>query len=173
MSPPTGFITGFFLPSSKYTCALKTAEPRLNFALCCGSLSQPAHVPVYDAATLDQTLDAVTAAFLLEKVKVLSDGKSVRLPIAFSWYAKDFAAPSSKSGRATAADCVRYVARYTRDAATREKLLALAPAPNVRFHPFSFRCRTLALLSEEELALMPVEAAGGTPRAAQSSCRPS
>ena len=59
MTNPTSYIAGVFLPSSRYACALTSPEPRLNFALNCGSLSLPAHVPVYEVLTLDATLEEV------------------------------------------------------------------------------------------------------------------
>jgi hypothetical protein len=53
------------------------------------------------------------------------------------------------------ADCVRFAALYMDDAARRKELLALADSDklHVRFAPFSFRCRTLALLEDADLGL--------------------
>ena len=77
LTNPTSYIAGVFLPTSRYACALTHPEPRINFALNCGSLSLPAHVPVYEVPTLDETLEEVSRQFLAERVHILGDAKTI------------------------------------------------------------------------------------------------
>lgn len=158
MSRPNVFLSKLALPSSSYSwggacCALAVREPRLNFALNCGSLSNPPSVPVYRPEALDAMLDAVASQYLSERVHLLGGGdRAISLPMPFQWFAKDFGAAGRE--RATPAECARYAARYIEDAGTRERLLAAAEsgAP-VRFRPFNFRCRPLGLLADDELLI--------------------
>ena len=169
MSAPASLIGGLIIPTSRYACALTHAEPRLNFNLNCGSLGALPHVPLYTAERIDGQLDAISRRFLSERVALAADGRTVTLPAVLQLFARDF---GHKGAKATPAEYVRHAAAHLDDEALRARLLTLigdpapaaaaaaaasssasASAPSVKFAPFEFRCRTLALISDEELGL--------------------
>lgn len=162
MSTPSSLIGGLIIPQSRYSCALTTAEPRLNFALNCGSLSSPPCVPVYTPERLDAQLEAVTRSILTENVSVGADGK-LYLPIVLQLFSRDFGV---KGAKASAAELARYVAARVDDESLARKIWSVLQAtgagtgawgagPSIRYGVFEFRCRTLAVLSDAELGLQP------------------
>jgi len=162
MSTPSSLIGGLIIPQSRYSCALTTAEPRLNFALNCGSLSSPPCVPVYTPERLDAQLEAVTRSILTENVSVGADGK-LYLPIVLQLFSRDFGV---KGAKASAAELARYVAARVDDESLARRIWSVLQAtgagtgawgagPSIRYGVFEFRCRTLAVLSDAELGLQP------------------
>ena len=71
----------------------KFNDPRVHFAVNCGSTScPPLRKGAYDAKALDEELDARTKAFTLSDagVEKSADGKKVRVSKIFKWYDEDF-----------------------------------------------------------------------------------
>jgi len=70
--------------------ALKKADPRIHFALVCGSNSCPP-IEVYEEGEIDEQLDLVSAAFVnSEEVTIEKDEKTLRISRIFKWYKGDF-----------------------------------------------------------------------------------
>jgi len=88
MASPSAFLSRFILPSSTYNIALTNADFRINFALNCGSISNPKHIFVYCPEDLDDQLNAASRMFL-QKVSVNSRGV-VELPKVCQWFRSDF-----------------------------------------------------------------------------------
>ena len=88
MASPSAFLSRFILPSSTYNIALTNADFRINFALNCGSLSNPKHIFVYCPEDLDDQLNAASRMFL-QKASVNSRG-FVELPKVCQWFRSDF-----------------------------------------------------------------------------------
>ena len=139
------------IPKTRYSNALTTVDWRLNFALNCGSISNPPAVLVYRAHTLHEQLDAAARYFLTSKVQLLpakGGGTTLVLPRVMSWFRRDF-------GRGTTADCVRAAARYLPERPRAVLELALASSDGgvgsvmVRFAPFEFRCAALRRLDDD------------------------
>jgi len=162
-SPPTStqLISKLVLPKSEYAFALRDGDYRLNFALNCGSFSNPPSVPIYRAETIDQQLDRACEQFLRGCVEISPKGKTavmMLLPKICQWYSNDFG---------TQLDCARVIMPYL----TREMQAALwevvgAPGPasperlvkmmdegwmltegalTVKYLPYDFRCRPLSV----------------------------
>jgi hypothetical protein len=69
---------------------LETADPRIHFALVCGSNSCPP-IEVYEEAEIDQQLDLVSEAFInSEEVAIDRDHKELKISRIFKWYREDF-----------------------------------------------------------------------------------
>jgi len=64
-------------------------DPRIHFALNCGARSCPPIRP-YAPATLDEDLEAATAAYLAAETEVAADGRAVVLPRLMRLYRRDF-----------------------------------------------------------------------------------
>ncbi len=64
-------------------------DPRIHFALNCGARSCPPIRP-YAPATLDEDLEAATAAYLAAESEVAADGRAVVLPQLMRLYRRDF-----------------------------------------------------------------------------------
>lgn len=99
MSSPSHFISKFVLPKTEYNIALTKADFRLNFALNCGSVSNPSTVPIYTVENLNEQLNLSTALYLATSVSVENFGKKgvvVTLPRICQWYESDFGKQNSK-----------------------------------------------------------------------------
>ena len=93
LSFPTQFLSRFVLPKSTYDFALKKADFRINFALNCGSMSNPKCVPIFRAPLLNQQLDAVSRLYLSSATKLKKRGArdvDVFLPRICLWFSNDF-----------------------------------------------------------------------------------
>jgi hypothetical protein len=156
MNRPTIMLSKLAIPNSRYPCALTSVrEPRLNFAINCGSLGNPPAVPVYRPEVLDAMLDATASRFVSARVSLTADDKAVLVPMVCQWFAKDFSASGRE--KPTTAEVIRFVARFHSDQPTKERLLAAASSSAIIKHlPYSYRCRPLGLLSDDEaLGLTP------------------
>jgi hypothetical protein len=80
-----------FDPSDpRLACCPSKVDPRIHAALVCASESCPA-VRFYDAAELDEQLDAAARAYVNGEVKVDHAARKLVVPITFRYYADDFA----------------------------------------------------------------------------------
>ena len=147
MNYPSNFVSKFVLPKSQYRFALTQSDFRINFALNCGSLSNPGAVPMYRGEKLEQQLDASCRNYLNPVVSVVvKRGQTIlTLPRICQWFADDFGsctelilhvkkylkAPESKAIEATWS---RQDERFT-------------DLP-VKYLPYSFECRHLTLLDD-------------------------
>lgn len=75
-------------PRMKYCVPL---DPRIHFALVCGSKSCPP-VKIYSEKNLERGLDAAAKLFINdeENVKISKNNKKVELSMIFNWYQNDF-----------------------------------------------------------------------------------
>lgn len=98
MSYPSQFMSKYILPKSRYSFAMKLSDFRINFALNCGSLSNPSSIPIYNSHNLDDMLNCATRLYLKDTVQVSIQKKKsasgvlvfVTLPKICQWYARDF-----------------------------------------------------------------------------------
>jgi len=69
---------------------IEDVDPRIHFALVCGSNSCPP-IDVYEAREIDEQLDLVAGAFInSEEVTVEQEDNKLRLSRIFKWYEADF-----------------------------------------------------------------------------------
>jgi hypothetical protein len=159
MNFPAQFLSKYVLPTSRYSFAMNISDPRVNFALNCGSLSNPPSVPIYHVDRLEEQLDLASVYYLQESVSVVTKSKGVQvtLPHICQWYANDF-------GRGRPIDVAKYCVGFL--TGDKQKLLTLALEGEaarskfgeggvvVKFQGYDFRCRTLTLLDEELLVML-------------------
>jgi hypothetical protein len=146
MTYPSQFVARFVLPKSQFSFALTKADYRINFALNCGSLSNPAHIPVYRAATLDQQLNDACRAYL-KVVEVVAQKRNcliVTLPRICVWFAEDFGDGSSNAVLRCVEEYLEEPKRKTLSGYWDDKNSRYADL-TLKHFPFSFECRNLIL----------------------------
>ena len=75
-------------PRKRFTLA--KADPRIHFALVCGSNSCPP-IDVYEEGQIDEQLDLASEAFInSDEVTIEKDKKALRVSKIFQWYKDDF-----------------------------------------------------------------------------------
>lgn len=150
MSYPSQFFSRFVLPNSHYTMALTQPDFRINFALNCGSTSNPPTVFVYRVDQLDRQLDAACRRYL-ESVTVAQQRNtlSIRLPRVCQWFADDFGSSQP--------ELIAKIGPFLK--APSRQLLAnvrSSSSPNrldlnyftIGYMPYSFECRQFSLEQE-------------------------
>ena len=138
MNSPSQFASRFVLPKSYYKHALKKADYRLNFALNCGSVSNPQHVRVFHADSLDEDLHKAMKDYLVV-AKVSSNGKTITLPKICQWYSSDF-------GRKHI-DVLRLCVPHLEES-DKIRLPSNLSGIHTRYLGFDFKCRPLKLKVE-------------------------
>lgn len=108
---------------------LTDLDPRIHFALVCGGASCPP-VAAYDAARINEQLDAAARSFISQTVAVDLPAASIRLSRIFKWYASDFGP--------TSADLVRFLAPYVDDAEQRTALDQTPDRFTLHFAPYNW-----------------------------------
>jgi DNA-binding transcriptional ArsR family regulator len=68
---------------------LKRLDPRVHFAMVCGTRSCPA-ISGYSASLLEGQLEVATASYLSAEVEVMEEESALLLPMMFNWYREDF-----------------------------------------------------------------------------------
>ena len=144
MSPPSQFLSRFAIPKSSYPRIELMREPdfRVNFALNCGSVSNPATVFVYRHDSLDKQLDAATRMYLSETASTVvrkKDEVIITLPRICQWYRGDF-------GNGSDLDLIEKVKEYLRDQAVLRGDGFETKWVTIRYQAFSFECRSLKLM---------------------------
>ena len=72
------------------------------------------------------------------------------IPKVFAWYASDFA--HARGIKASAVECAEYAANFLQKKARVRVTVAATTFDSIKYLPFSFHCRTLSLLTDEEMA---------------------
>jgi Protein of unknown function, DUF547/Protein of unknown function (DUF1769) len=146
---PSHFVSRFVIPKSQYRFALTTADYRINFALNCGSLSNPPSVMIYRPLTLDDQLNFVCRVYLqcVEVLPVRRNGLIVSMPRICQWYAEDFGDGSINS-------ILKIVVQHL-DTNKRQLIMeywhpstATFNDVNCKYLPFQFECRNLTLFCD-------------------------
>jgi hypothetical protein len=92
MSYPSQFLSRFVIPKSPYQIAMTKADFRINFALNCGSLSNPPTILIYRVDQLDRQLDAASKLYLQRVTGIRRSARDIfiQLPKLCQWYSSDF-----------------------------------------------------------------------------------
>ena len=149
MSYPTQFLSRFVIPKSAYPLlALQISDYRINFALNCGSLSNPPKVILYKPDRLSEQLDAACRLYLFTSVsyrRALSGDLQLILPRICQWFSDDFG--PSRSDLLTALE--PFLAPDVQDQLNGCRLPSGQFDMNsivVRYLAYNFECRPLALV---------------------------
>jgi hypothetical protein len=88
--PPHGLLPPFGPGNPKKACSLEKADPRVHFALVCGSRSC-APIDYYEPGRIDEQLDAAAHSFVeSSEVVILPEENKILLSQIFDWYQADF-----------------------------------------------------------------------------------
>lgn len=150
MASPTQFLSRFVIPKSKYDFALTTSEHRINFALNCGSKSNPSCVPVFKVAQLDQQLEEASKLYFAGTVKVKKRSSheiEVFLPRVTLWFSDDFGSTKEE----VLGQVKRFFSRDIQDHLTSFQETNKGKC-SVKYLPYSFECRKLTLTPENNMS---------------------
>ncbi|GAX11977.1 hypothetical protein FisN_8Lh072 [Fistulifera solaris] len=134
MAAPSQFLSRFAIPKSDYgRLALKVKDWRINFALNCGSLSNPESIILFNDKNLDGQLDAACRLYL-ECVTAARTSRDlvVQLPRICQWYRDDFGD--------TDEDILKRIRKFLPDG-VRQAIKTTSAELLVRFLPYQFECR--------------------------------
>ena len=152
MSFPSQFISRFVLPKSQFRFALSKPDHRINFALNCGSMSNPSQsVPIFKPECLNQQLNHVSSAFLQTTVSVATRNAReilIYLPRICQWFANDF-------GDGSASDVIKAIEPFLSE--KKRKILRHnfykaqkndfeVSMRSIRYNNYSFECRNLTVV---------------------------
>lgn len=68
---------------------LRHLDPRVHFAMVCGTRSCPA-ISGYTASMLEGQLETATTSYLSAEVEMVEEDRALLLPMMFNWYREDF-----------------------------------------------------------------------------------
>lgn len=149
MSYPTQFLSRFVIPKkSTYRMELKRADFRINFALNCGSLSNPSKIIIYKADRLQEQLNAASCLYL-KLVTYRRHGSGdleLKLPKICQWFADDFGTSRE--------DLLASIEPFLPDDVRRQLTGCKLPRERrfdmssctIRYHAYNFECRPLSLI---------------------------
>eukprot|EP00568_Trieres_chinensis_P009467 CAMPEP_0183298092 /NCGR_PEP_ID=MMETSP0160_2-20130417/5213_1 /TAXON_ID=2839 ORGANISM="Odontella Sinensis, Strain Grunow 1884" /NCGR_SAMPLE_ID=MMETSP0160_2 /ASSEMBLY_ACC=CAM_ASM_000250 /LENGTH=255 /DNA_ID=CAMNT_0025460047 /DNA_START=677 /DNA_END=1441 /DNA_ORIENTATION=+ len=160
MSSPSQFVAKFALPKSHYRFELarsKRSSPteldfRINFALNCGSMTNPRSVPIYKANILSEQLNSSMREYVSKSVKVTRNPKSgninVTLPRVCSWYAADFSRGRPMDVFSLVFPYLPEDAKNILSKAQSEGTFSQRGSLQFSFSSYDYKCRQLVLRKE-------------------------
>lgn len=147
MSAPSQFLSRFVLPKSSYSFSLTKSDFRINFALNCGSKSNPSEALVYDVAKLPDQLATAARLYLRSASCSLRGPQEIvlQLPRICQWFFNDFGTSNE--------DLLHKIVPYLPDSIRRslerfrtEDGRFDTDFISIRFEPYSFECRTFTVV---------------------------
>ena len=147
MNYPSNFVSKFVLPKSQFQFALRQSDYRINFALDCGSVSNPGKVPIYTTEQLDKQLDTACSNYLALFATVTAKRcyTILTLPRICQWFADDFGSNIQM---------IQQVQKFLKEAehkaiqASWSKQEKRFTDLTIKYLPYSFECRHLTLLDD-------------------------
>jgi DNA-binding transcriptional ArsR family regulator len=112
---------------------LKRLDPRVYFALVCGTRSCPP-LGAYSEDLLNSQLDAAAAAYVNAEVQLMEDERAIVLPMMLQWYRKDF--------EEYPGGLLAFLLRYL-PADERRRALESNPTIELRFKEWDWRLNTI------------------------------
>jgi Protein of unknown function, DUF547 len=147
MSFPSQFLSRFVIPKSTYSTALSVVDNRINFALNCGSLSNPAKILVFRPEQISAQLDEASRLYLATVTyrRTLSGDLELKLPKMCQWFSDDFGS--------TREELLHSIEHLLPDDVRKQLADCKLPQEGkfdmsscvIRFHSFNFECRSLSL----------------------------
>ncbi|CAM9748755.1 unnamed protein product [Ectocarpus fasciculatus] len=175
-SQPNQFLSKLIIPTTEYSFSLRRAEPRVSFALNCGSVSGVPGVLIYRPEDVHQQLEDASTYYVQTTTEVLFGKRTVVLPKIIYWFSDDFNSkdedPSNAAAAAAAAadaaaptagssslssspslGCLLHVKRYLTGEKRRqvEALLSDGGSVTVKFGSWNWKCKPFTLVADSEL----------------------
>ncbi len=127
--PPYGFFSPFADDDMRLTYAVESVDPRIHFALVCGSSSCPP-INYYAADALSDQLEMAAENFINgSEVEVLPQKNLLRLSPIFKWYRTDFGGHKG---------VLETLARYRQDETERTFLLEQGARAKVEWRDYDW-----------------------------------
>jgi hypothetical protein len=124
---PTLVLPQFGPDDLRLAFSLPEADPRIHFALFCGTRSCPP-IAAYEPSRIDAQLDLAARSFVNDG-GVAAGPDGIRLSRIFHWYGRDF---GGRKG------VLEFLVRYLDDGPTRDRLLGSPRAPRMRFQSYDW-----------------------------------
>jgi hypothetical protein len=147
MSFPSQFLSRFVIPKSTYATALSVVDSRINFALNCGSLSNPSKILIFRPEQINAQLDEASRLYLANVTyrRTLSGDLELNLPRMCRWFLDDFGS--------TREELLHSIERLLPDDVRKQLADCKLPQEGkfdmstcvIRFNSFNFECRSLSL----------------------------
>ncbi|CAM9745133.1 unnamed protein product [Laminaria digitata] len=152
-SQPKQFLSKLIIPTAEYPFSLRKPEPRVSFALNCGSISGVPGVSIYRPEDMDRQLDDAAIYYVNTTTQVLFGKRTVVLPRIVSWYSDDFNDTDNGSS-SSSLGCLLYVKRFLtgEKRAQVERLLSGGGQVTVKFDTWNWKCRPVTLVDASETA---------------------
>lgn len=140
---PKSFLIQALIPQSVYDLKLTQSDPRLLWALNCGSLSMPATVPILNPKQCEEQLDDIMKKSLDAQLMVYRYGTGlvVMLPQVCQWYSNVLERQGSKPGTAAMLKFIERYASGDKAAALRELHEKKAKSYTIKYNGLDYRCR--------------------------------
>ncbi len=132
---PYGIRRPFHPWDGRRDFVVEPLDPRIHFALVCGSSSCPA-VGAYRPSTVEDQLTLAAEAFINDPTRVVIEPtrESVQISQIFQWYAKDFGA--------TPKAVLTYLLAYLDPSPARDWLEANLDSASIRYIPYNWSLNT-------------------------------
>lgn len=131
--PPYGFFLPFTDDDSRLSYCVKEPDPRIHFALVCGSSSCPP-INYYVAEDLDAQLELASENFINgSEVEILPAQNRLKLSPIFKWYKSDFGGQKG---------ILSFLARYIKDEEAKEFLLERGATARVEWKDYDWALNT-------------------------------
>eukprot|EP00903_Cladosiphon_okamuranus_P011548 g10871.t1 len=158
MSQPKQFLSKLIIPTTEYPFSLRQPEPRVSFALNCGSVSGVPGILIYRPESVYEQLDDASTYYVQRTSEVLVGKRTVILPKIISWYSDDFSGKAEESNGSISWSlaCLLQVKRHFTGEKRRQidGLLVEGGSVSVKFESWNWKCRPVTLVSESELATL-------------------
>ncbi|CAM9992886.1 unnamed protein product, partial [Ectocarpus fasciculatus] len=102
-SQPNQFLSKLIIPTTEYPFSLRRAEPRVSFALNCGSVSGVPGILIYRPEDVHQQLEDASTYYVQTTTEVLFGKRTVVLPKIIYWFSDDFNSKDEDPSNAAAA----------------------------------------------------------------------
>lgn len=79
LDPPNNMIAQVLIPQSNYDFNLKRKDYRLLWALNCGSISMPSHVPIFTPNSCEEQLDLMMRESMLQQLQVENNSNNISI----------------------------------------------------------------------------------------------
>ncbi|CAM9249016.1 unnamed protein product, partial [Hapterophycus canaliculatus] len=163
-SQPKQFLSKLIIPTTEYPFSLRQPEPRVSFALNCGSASGVPAIFIYRPDVVQEQLEDASTYYVQNVTEVLARKRTVILPRIVNWYSADFSnnsnteepraspGPSPSSSSSTLSGLL-HVKRYLTGDKRRQVDALLSDGGNVtvKFCNWNWKCRPVTLVTESEL----------------------
>ena len=152
MSFPSQFLSRFVIPKSRYNqMALKTKDYRLNFALNCGSKSNPSSIFLYKEKDLQDQLDNAARLHLKYSAVVQQQTKGndlvLILPRICQWFLDDFGGTDESLLKLIEKHVPSGLRKLLSARWTPEERRFDMKGVTIKYHNFQYDCRPLILAS--------------------------